>query len=441
MKKVYTVLSCLFLLILLVVGITSIFTLDSSATKPGLTFAGLLDGSYSSGTRNFYESAFPQPEKLKNANARLNGFYRFSGFTGEDDVQLIIEMNSTAANGGAAAETPTEPKDNTAQSEAPVETTEAPTTVPENAVVEALGVVLLVGNRATEAAYANYDVLPLYAEATNKIADALGSGVRTFSMAVPNSAEFYTTADYHSGDCSQSMMIDYVYDRMNANVHTVDAYSKLAEHTNDYIYFRTDHHWTALGAYYAYEAFCQEAGFTPEPLSKFEKGQYDDFLGSLYNYLEDYPQSKVLKDDPDTVYFYRPFVDLDTKFYMDAELDFPYETGTLYNVSDNPNKYLCFIGGDHPITIIKTSADGPVCMLLKESYGNAFAPWLTSHYSKIIVIDPREFNRNGKPDLDLTTFAREQGVSDCIILNYPMMINSDSYVTWLTRLVEPDYDS
>ena len=103
---------------------------------------------------------------------------------------------------------------------------------------------------------------------------------------------------------------------------------------------------------------------------------------------------------------------------------------------DVSNKYLCFLGGDHPITIVETNVSGPVCVLLKESYGNAFAPWLTSHYSKIIVIDPREFNRDGKPSLDLVAFAKEQGVTDCIILNYPMMLTSSAYITWMERLVE-----
>lgn len=59
-----------------------------------------------------------------------------------------------------------------------------------------------------------------------------------------------------------------------------------------------------------------------------------------------------------------------------------YFGGTLCKVDDTSNKYLTFLGGDHPITVIKTNVDGPVCMILKESYGNAFTPWLTSHYSQ-----------------------------------------------------------
>ena len=77
-----------------------------------------------------------------------------------------------------------------------------------------------------------------------------------------------------------------------------------------------------------------------------------------------------------------------------------------------------------------------MCLLIKESYGNAFASWLTSHYSKIICIDPREFNRNDKPSLDLKEFAERMGVEDCIILNYPLMINSSAYGAWLGRLVQ-----
>ena len=91
-----------------------------------------------------------------------------------------------------------------------------------------------------------------------------------------------------------------------------------------------------------------------------------------------------------------------------------------------------------PVCIIESEAEGGTCLVLKESYGNALVPFLTSHYSKIIVIDPREFNRDGKPSLDLQQFAAEQGVDDLLVINYPYMINSKSYVHWLERLVGMD---
>lgn len=442
MKKVYTMLAAVLLAGLLLVGLTSLFRLDDETQKPSLTLSGLWDGSYAAKSRSYYAEAFPQSDRLKAANTTLNSFYRFSGLSG--DVQLLVRMDSTAADGGAALATQPSEQVPEASSDEPLSSTEpsAESTQPssqpqQEAVVEDLGAAMLIGNRAVEVPYASKAAMSKYSQAVTAIADALGSSVRTFSIAVPNSAEFYTSSDYHSGDNSQIDMIRYCYDNMGANVVTVDAYSKLAAHTEEYIYFRTDHHWTQLGAYYAYTAYCEAAGLTAEPLSRFETGKYENFLGSMYNYLASYPQSEVLKNDPDVVYFYRPFVDLNTNYYEDATMNNPIPTGTLCKVEDSVmNKYLCFLGGDHPITTIETSADGPVCLLLKESYGNCFAPWLTSHYSKVIVVDPREFNRDGKPSMDLVAFAKEQNVSDCIILNYPMMLNSDYYSDWLARLVE-----
>ena len=72
--------------------------------------------------------------------------------------------------------------------------------------------------------------------------------------------------------------------------------------------------------------------------------------------------------------------------------------------------------------------------VLKESYGNAFVPFLTSHYGRIIVIDPREFNQEGKPTLDLAAFAADQGVDDLVVINYPYMINSKAFVRYLNAL-------
>ena len=104
--------------------------------------------------------------------------------------------------------------------------------------------------------------------------------------------------------------------------------------------------------------------------------------------------------------------------------------------AEQSNKYLCFLGGDHPAAMVECAVDGPVCLVLKESYGNAFIPFLTSRYSKIFVIDPREFNQPGKPTLDLKAFAATHGVNDVIVINYPFMVSSETYVSYLNRLVE-----
>ena len=97
---------------------------------------------------------------------------------------------------------------------------------------------------------------------------------------------------------------------------------------------------------------------------------------------------------------------------------------------------MCFLSGDHPLTqVISSCGTRKTCLVLKDSYGNAFIPFLTSHYTEILVIDPREFNQDGKPALNLRDFAADHQVDDVLILNYPFMINTKSYVKLLDKLV------
>lgn len=459
MKKIYAILSATLVVLLLCIGFYAMFNMDEEAKKPSLTLGGLFDGSYGTGRQSYFSEGFPQTESLKNANTKLNSFYKFSGLSGEDEVSLIVQVGNSAAQHGASLQQPGTPTPTDSPKPSPTDASsaapngsESPSDQPTEATeaternepsdeqiedVQNLGSALLIGTRAIEVPYADYDLIEEYSAAITSIADSLGSGVRTFSMLVPNAAEFYTTKDYHTGNSSQSKMIAFGYENMGKNVLTVDAYSKLAAHTDEYIYFRTDHHWTQLGAYYAYTAFCEKAGFTAEPLSKFEQGQHDNFVGSMYTFFSGYANSSVLRNNPDTLYYYRPFVDTGTSYYQDATLSVEYPIGCIsYIGSDVGNKYLCYLGGDHPVTVIETDVEGPVCILIKESYGNAFAPWLTSHYSKIFVIDPREFNHDGAPSLDLAAFAGEHNVDDCIILNYPMMISSGTYIARLESLTK-----
>ena len=98
------------------------------------------------------------------------------------------------------------------------------------------------------------------------------------------------------------------------------------------------------------------------------------------------------------------------------------------------------MSGDHPAAQITSDVEGPVCVVLKDSYGNAFLPFLTNHYSKIFVIDPREFNHDNKPYFDLVSFVEAYDVDDVILVNYSFMINNAKYVKWLNRLVGLAYD-
>lgn len=469
MKKLYICLMGALLAVLTAVGAISLLDTDPTVLagenrkieKPKFSWSALLDGSYVQQLESYYTDTFPFREKLMPLNQELNKFYYYSG--SGDSNYLAIDFNGGAEQGGESLHdvenalnnpegagnttTPetTDPSTDTPEQQTPFtgnaeeETTTPPDIdIPDENQAAAIGTIIVVGDNAMDIPTANNEVIDSYADAVNNLSQALGSDVRTISLVTPNSGEFYSPESSHTGSHSQKDMIDRCYNAMNDNIVTVDAYSALRAHANEYIYFRTDHHWTALGAYYAYTQYCKATGFEPVPLEQFETGTYENFLGSMYTYTQKYPQSQALKDNPDTLTYYLPIVETHAKYYSDATLSDGIAISVVYTkLAENvSNKYLCFIGGDTPVCVVETAVeDGPVCMVLKESYGNAFVPFLTSHYSKIIVIDPRQFNQDGKPSLDLPAFAKEQGVDDLLVINYPFMINNSYYVSLLNRLI------
>ena len=466
MKKLYTILLLLLVAAAAAVGITSLVDVDATESKtenrrlaslPEFSLSAFLDGSYLAQLETYYSDTFPGREMLLKANQKLNGFYHFGG---GDENLLVLDYQGGAEHGGQALNPipeQTQPEEDAQPVVEPVNPDEVPMEeVPEEPVPEtpvepeeevdetenleytSAGSVIIVGDRAMDVPYATDSIVLAYAEAVGNLQTALGEDVRVISLLTPNAAQFYSPKDMHTGVSDQKAMIELCYGAMGDTIVTVDAFSKLKAHKDEYIYFRTDHHWTQLGAYYAYTAYCEALGWEAVPLEEFETGQYTGFLGSMYGWTSQYPQSDVLKNHPDTLTYYLPVVETSAAYYADADL----ENSTAYPVSvvfrgiteDQSNKYLCFLGGDHPAAVVETEVDGPVCMVLKESYGNAFVPFLTSHYSKIIVIDPREFNRDGKPGLNLAELAAQQGVDDLLVINYPFMVSSDSYVSYLNRL-------
>ena len=479
MKKLYRVLLVLALALLLVIGALSLILWRqpaglSQTAAPQFSLRALFDGTFLPQLEAYYTATFPGREQLMQWNKTLGRFY-YAG-SGEQDNVLVLSGNTGAEQGGESlgdvqaalngktepdatpapdtpADTPPDPStgetttgettpletDTTAQPEQPAKPDPA-LDDPDESEASYAGSVVVVGTRAMEIPTADSEIIASYAKAVGNLAAAMGETVRTISLITPNGGEFYSPESLHTGLHSQKDMIDLCYSKMAPGILTVDAYAKLRSHTDEYIYFRTDHHWTQLGAYYAYTAFCETAGFEAVPLEDFETGRYDNFVGSMYTFTKGYPQSDVLKNNPDYLDYYLPIYETHARYYADATLQNGVPVSVVYTKMDSAvdNKYLCFIGGDTPICTIESTAKGGTCLVLKESYGNALVPFLTSHYSKIIVVDPREFNRDGKPSLDLTQFAAEQAVDDLLVINYPYMINSKAYVRWLERLVGQD---
>ena len=160
---------------------------------------------------------------------------------------------------------------------------------------------------------------------------------------------------------------------MNSKVKTVDTFDTLKNHNSEYIYFRTDHHWTALGAYYAYEDFCKARGFTPTPLSDFETVEYPNFVGTFYASSN---QVQALKDNPDTVIGYIPKSTNDMFFIDSSGQRIDWRIVNDVSDYDSAAKYSAFAAADQMYAQIDnpTLSDGSSCVVIKESFGNAMIP-------------------------------------------------------------------
>ncbi len=266
-----------------------------------------------------------------------------------------------------------------------------------------------------------------YAELINHCKKELGDGVNVYNLIVPTSVEFYLPSKYSKYSNSEKDEIDFIYSCLDSSVISVDAYSVLAEHKDEYIYFRTDHHWTDLGAYYAYTAFCGALGQTPPALDEYTAiTKNEPYVGSLFGYTGDI----TLKNNPDTFTYHK------TKSYFEGE-SFYYNT--LRSAGVNPiyheyasgsNMYGMYLGSDSMHIKIKTHAGtGRKIVMFKESYGNAFAPYLIDSFDEIYVIDIRYFGRN------VIDYIKETGATDVLFLNNVFAANTSILIDSIERMM------
>lgn len=251
-----------------------------------------------------------------------------------------------------------------------------------------------------------------YADGISGFADQLPEGDKVYSMVVPSHIEFIGSEKYRSMAESQADAINFINSEFSERVTPVNIYSALGAHADEYIYFRSDHHWTARGAYYAYTSFAKTIGDKPYELDAFEKDEVPGFLGTLYNKT----LSKAVKANPDTVEIFKPFVENTFKIHTKGGSVVDYDVINMY-WKNSSNKYMVFLSGDNPLSIIDTELDnGKKIMVFKDSYGNAFVPYLMNHYDEIYIIDPRHYNSGA------LTLAAENDIHEFLFLNYSVVI-------------------
>ncbi|MBQ3103359.1 MAG: hypothetical protein IJC58_03635 [Oscillospiraceae bacterium] len=403
---------------------------------PTPTWESVMSGEFFSGVDTWFADTFPLRERFIALSASLESLYGYQSTVIHGDVQQGDEIPDAPAKPPIIIDEPDQvPEDTPAVPELPP-LPEIPELDPA-AKVETLGALLVIDDAAYE--YYNFvaSTATDYITTVERAAASLAGDANVYNILIPNSMDICVPESVRAKitTSSQRDAINYFYGSYSDNVKTVDIYDTMLRHSVDgeYLYFRTDHHWTALGAYYAYCDFMAAAGGEAADLkTDFTEHIFEGFTGSFVRETN----NAAMKENPDTVYAYEPkSTNTLTVHWADGAVT-PYNIITDVSNWGASSKYASgFIGGDNPLSIIENPniTDGSSIVLVKESYGNCFAPFLAESYQYVYVVDFRYYNDTQSGTL--ADLVREKGIDDVLFLNSISTTRSDGLVRQLARFV------
>lgn len=290
------------------------------------------------------------------------------------------------------------------------------------------GAVFIFKNRGFELFSGGASMGKSYADVINSYNRLKIPGLKIYNLIIPNGFEFEITERYKDKAKPAKEAIDAVYAAEDPDIIKVNPVDEIRKHRTEYIYFNTDHHWTSLGAYYAYRSFCNAAALTPVSLDTIPSKVKPNFLGFFYRLT----RSSVLKNNPDSVRYYL-FPD-SINFFIGGSKSISYwAPSKMYaeQVSGD-NSYSVFLQGDLPLCKMETQyKNGRKIAVVKESYGNAFAPWLINNYEKVIVVDSRYYSG------DFIGLLKAEGVNELLFLNNIFAAHTPFHISNIKGLMVP----
>ena len=253
------------------------------------------------------------------------------------------------------------------------------------------------------------------ADFTESVMSELGIEVQT--MLVPTAS--YVLAEKlpkYTPEVDQSELLNSAE---NAGLSFVDVSSTLIEHRSEYIYYRTDHHWTSLGAKYAYEYWRALNGkdFSSENYN--EEILSEDFLGTTY--------SKVVPFDaqPDIITAYNPVSSYSVEYNLDGNIN-----KSIYEMSylEKKDKYSVFFNANQSVTkVCSDNKNDEKLLIIKDSYANTFAQFAVPDYEEVHMIDLRYFK------MPVVDYIKENGITDVLILYNLSGFSSDKDIGILSK--------
>lgn len=392
------------------------------AEMPEFTFDSYFSGEYTADVAEHYDDTVPYRDDLKNAGYSFKTLF---GIHTEDEVKVVgkpsvvpkpvdDDKNEQSENikpdvdENSRTESRQESETSVEESQAePSKTESSRESSGEEEVTVENGIIVVKSN-------GHYRALELfgggsgstYAESLNNFHRDLGDSVKIYSMVAPLASEYYTPNSYTDFNASQKDSIESIKNKLDTGIVSIDITDVLGEHKDEEIYFRTDHHWTPLGAYYAAKTFAETAGLDFKDLNTYKRNDMEGFVGTMYGFTGD----ANLNNDPEVFSYYTPDnIDKCMTYYYTT--DFKYTgKGKFFNgVGDIRSAYLTFMGGDEQVVKVKTNIkNGKKLLIVKDSYGNAIPGYLFGSYEEIYVVDMRYF------ELNLVDFVKQNNVTDML---------------------------
>lgn len=279
--------------------------------------------------------------------------------------------------------------------------------------------IIVSGKAGKVRAFSSLNLTPSYAAACADCIDfyktTLGNDIKVYLVVAPSAAVYYTPNVAKSWTRGIEGLLNHLYASIKTDVEIVDAYSVLANHVDEDIYLRTDHHWAPLAGYYTAQELARIAGVPFNDLSSYDAVSVPYYVGSMYGYSNDV----AVKNSPETFVYHKPRGAGYTTTYIEFRLGSDRRTivgesrskeGNYFYNFQGAGAYCTFMGGDNKITQVRTSAgNGRRVLIVKDSFGNAIPGYLFYSFEEIHVVDFRYFNRN------LKSYIQANGITDVVV--------------------------